>query len=89
MHHADIALAIQLAIWLVTGDLLLGAVAASMYFIGREVAQAEERCIGLFYNSKRANAPIWCGFEPRAWNKKGLLDWIVPTLVCFIIYYFF
>ena len=51
------------------------------FFIGREVAQAEQRVISQYYDNKRANAPWYCGFEKRAWTKKGLMDFIIPWLV--------
>lgn len=51
------------------------------FFIGREMAQAEQRVISQYYDNKRANAPWYCGFEKRAWTKKGLMDFIIPWLV--------
>lgn len=50
----------------------------SAFYIGREHSQAEYRSITTYYGSKRSNAPWWCGFEPRVWNKKSLLDWVSP-----------
>ena len=38
------------------------------FFIGREMAQAEQRVISQYYDNKRANAPWYCGFE----NELGL-----------------
>lgn len=81
IQHSLIALCIQLVIYLVSGDCWIGAAAASFYFIGREYAQAEYRLIYTHYGNKRANAPWWCGFERRAWTRKGMLDWVVPSIV--------
>ena len=49
------------------------------FFIGREVAQAEQRVISTYYNNKRVKAPWYCGFEKRVWTVKGLLDWSIPV----------
>ena len=51
------------------------------FFIGREVAQAEQRVISQYYGNKRVNAPWYCGFEERAWTKKALMDFAIPWLV--------
>ena len=64
---------------MLTGSLWLGAGIGAAFFIGREIAQAEQRCIQTYYGNKRENAPIWVGLEPRAWTAKGLLDWILPA----------
>jgi hypothetical protein len=48
------------------------------FFLGREHAQAEYRVIQKFYDGKRANMPWYGGFERRAWDKKSMLDWILP-----------
>jgi len=50
------------------------------FYIGREVAQAEERWLKA-NNLKRSLAPWWCGFKPEAWNAKGILDWLLPLFV--------
>lgn len=81
MSHSIIVLSIQVVVWFLTGSWWHGAVAGSFYFIGREIAQAEYRTIEKNYNRKRATAPWWCGFEPRVWTRKGMLDWVVPTAV--------
>lgn len=51
------------------------------FFVAREIAQAEQRVISQYYNNKRANAPWYCGFEKRAWTKKGLIDWFIPWIL--------
>ncbi len=50
------------------------------FYLGREVAQAEERWLKAS-NLKRSLAPWWCGFTPEAWNAKGILDWLFPLFV--------
>ena len=83
--HVAIAIAVQLVIGLVTGDWFAGACFGSAFYIGREITQAEYRVIEQFYDGKRANMPWYGGFEPRAWELKSLLDWILPTVTCLII----
>ena len=84
-EHAGYAAFMQLVIGLVTGDWFAGACFGSAFYIGREITQAEYRVIEQFYDGKRANMPWYGGFEPRAWELKSLLDWILPTVVCLII----
>ena len=83
--HVAIAIAVQLVIGLITNDWFAGACFGSAFYIGREITQAEYRVIEQFYDGKRANMPWYGGFEPRAWELKSLLDWILPTVVCLII----
>ena len=51
------------------------------FFIGREIAQAEQRVISKYYSNERVNAPWYCGFEERAWSKKGLMNFGIPWLI--------
>ena len=62
-----------------------GAIAGAFFFIGREHAQAEYRVIQKFYDGKRVNMPWWGGFDPKAWDTKSMLDWILPTVSGFMI----
>lgn len=78
--HALIAVTAQLAVGKLTGNWWLGGAAACIWWIAREHTQAEYRVIYSYYSNKRANAPWWCGFEPRAWTLDGLLDWIIPIM---------
>lgn len=86
MIHTLIALIAQAAIGLLTGDWRLGAFLASGVFIGREHAQAEYRWIETYGLHVRANMPWWGGFDPKVWNLKSLLDWLLPVLfVCAVV----
>lgn len=89
MMHLLIALGAQAFLYLLTCNLWVGFFAASFYYVGREVAQAEQRVIQNYYNNKRANAPWWCGFQVRAWTVKGFLDWFLPTLGTGFVVMFF
>lgn len=83
MIHIALSLAIQLV--LAPFGLWVGAAAASAFFIGREITQAEYRNIQSNYGGKRANMPWYGGFEKQAWTTKGLLDWILPTVVVILV----
>ena len=79
-EHAGYAVAMQLSVWLLTGNLLAGALLGIGFFLGREHAQAEYRAIEKFYNGKRANMPWYGGFEFRAWSLDSVLDFVLPIV---------
>jgi hypothetical protein len=83
MTHIPVALAIQLL--LAPFGLWVGAAAASAFFIGREVTQAEYRNIAANYGGKRASMPWYGGFQKQAWTTKGLLDWVLPSAVTVMV----
>lgn len=62
-----------------------GRICWRIFFIGREHAQAEYRNIEKNYAGKRLNMPWWGGFELKAWDLKSMLDWILPTIIGFVI----
>jgi len=87
--HAGYALLMQLVVWLLTGDLLAGALLGAGFFAGRELSQAEYRSIEKFYGGKRANLPNdFVAFMPRAWDLDSVLDLAFPvvavTVVCVV-----
>lgn len=90
MIHIQIALLIQLATVLAGFDAWAGAAAGAWYFIGREYAQAEYRLIEHYYGGKRANMPTLAPLrDARAWNRKSILDWVLPSVaVCIVAYSF-
>lgn len=61
-----------------------GLAMAALFYCGREHAQAEYRCIVTHYGNHRASAPWWCGFEPRAWDRKSVMDWLLPLLMALL-----
>ena len=63
----------------------LGALFAIGYYLGREMAQAEYRVIQKFYGGKRANMPWYGGFEPRGWDRKSVLDFVLPIAATAIV----
>lgn len=70
----------MLAIGIPTGNWLAGAMLGCGFFIGREHAQAEYRAIEKHYGGKRANMPEFEGFNPRNWDIKSLLDFLLPII---------
>jgi hypothetical protein len=83
--HLIAAVFIQLVAGLAFDAWWLAAVAASSFFLGREIAQAEYRLIQQHYGGKRANMPWYGAAEPRAWTRKGLLDWILPAAATVVV----
>lgn len=83
-EHAAVALAIQIALSLITGSVWIGAAAGSFFFIGREHDQAEYRWIKQFGAGKRSNLPLFGGLDYRVWRGEydAWLDWLVPALAC-------
>lgn len=59
---------------------------AAVFYLGREHAQAEYRSITTYYGNRRDNAPWWCGFEARAWDRKSVLDWLLPTILATVVW---
>lgn len=80
MRHALISLLLVATLYPL-GLHLEGMLMMASFYIGREHAQAEYRAIATWYGNHRTNAPWWCGFEPRAWNQKSMLDWLLPLLL--------
>jgi hypothetical protein len=80
VEHALVALAIQIAVGLLTRNWWAGAALACGYFIGREISQAEYRWIEHFGAGLRGNLPWWGAFDPRAWPRADqLADVIGPV----------
>lgn len=73
-EHILLALAIQIAVGLINGNWWAGAVFATAYFLGREIAQAEYRWIELYGEGLRANMPWWAPLDLRVWTK--LDQWV-------------
>jgi hypothetical protein len=80
-EHAGFALLMQGAVWLLTGNLLAGALLAIGFFFGREHSQAEYKAINTDFDGKRANMPWYAGFKPKYWTLDALLDVLIPTVV--------
>lgn len=81
LAHPLLALAIQFAVWAVTGNLWAGALAASLAYLFRETTQAEYRWIARHGSGLRANMPWWAPFDLREWSGKDWTDWLGPLAV--------
>lgn len=73
-EHAGFALAMQIAIGLLTGNWWAGAAFGAAFFVGREHAQAEAK-VGNW-----AKYPEFECFAPRYWSLDAILDFVVPAL---------
>jgi hypothetical protein len=80
LEHSAYALLFMAIIGLLTGNWFAGACFGSAFFIAREHTQAEYRVIQKFYEGKRANMPWYGGFEPRGWDLKSILDFVLPII---------
>lgn len=86
-EHAGFALLIQGAVWLLTGNLLAGALLAIGFFFGREHSQAEYKAINADFDGKRANMPWYAGFKPKYWSLDAALDLAFPVVACSLLYF--
>ena len=80
LEHSAYALLFMAIIGLLTNNWFAGACFGVAFFLGREHAQAEYRVIEHFYEGKRANMPWHGGFEPRGWDLKSILDFVLPIV---------
>lgn len=77
MLHAMVTLLFAAAGWLCHIPALAWLCAA--FYVGREHTQAEYRWIDAYGGGRRDAMPWWGGFDPRVWNCKSLLDWLLPV----------
>lgn len=77
MIHTLIAVTLQLVLFGLTGNTWYG-VSTSVFYAGRELAQAEYRWIETYGGGKRANMPFTGQFDPRVWSFKSLSDMAFP-----------
>ena len=85
LNHSACALLFMAIIGLITGNWIAGALFSSGYYLGREMAQAEYRVIQKYYDGRRAKMPCYGAFEARGWDRKSMLDWILPATVTIAI----
>ena len=86
--HILLAFIIQAVFASLSRSWILGAGAASMWGISREITQAEYRWIERFGEGLRTNMPWWGGLDLRVWGYVDpWLDWAAPMLVVFAIAY--
>lgn len=84
VEHAVIAVVVQTAWALLTGDWWAGAAIGTAIFIGREHAQAEYRYVDA-NGGKRYETPlppeIGC-LRSRYWDVGSILDVVAPAVAC-------
>ena len=80
MIHALITV-ITCAVLVLTGTPWAACFWPAVFYMGREHSQAEYRYIAK-HGNQRNNCPWYCGFLPSAWTVKGVLDWLLPWVVC-------
>jgi len=74
-EHAAYAVAIQLALALITDNFWLGAAAGIAFFAGREHAQRE------YQLGNPARLKPWQGFDIWRWSTDAQLDLLFPIIV--------
>lgn len=85
-EHAIVAAVFQAIVGVATGRWWTAGAAASGYFVGREVAQAEYRWIEQFGEGLRANMPWDAVFDRRIWQTADqTADWLGPVLATLLI----
>lgn len=69
------------------GDWLAGALFGTAFFIGREHAQAERRCINALMETpgEKVFLPELRCISTRYWSADSVLDFVVPLLACAIV----
>lgn len=84
LPHVIIALALQaigFTIYHWISPVWLTAYGAILWYLSRELTQAEYRWIRAYGAGKRANLPWWGMFDRRVWDVKSACDWLVPTAI--------
>jgi hypothetical protein len=84
-EHAGLALLMQGAVWLLTGNAFAGALLAIGFFFGREHSQAEYKAINTDFDGKRANMPWYAGFKPKYWSTDAKMDLLFPLVSCLLV----
>ena len=88
--HTPVSLAITAIAFFLGYDPFIAAALASVYWAGREVAQAEERFIVLHTPNRRRDEmhPLTAYYNRRAWSVKGFWgDMIIPAVLAFGLAY--
>ena len=80
MHHAILAFVFCVTGWALHSPVEFCILPAAFY-LGRELAQAEYRYMEA-HGINRSAMPFFVWFYPSAWTLKGLLDWVLPLIVC-------
>ena len=78
ISHVLITIAVMIVAYLLGYSVVIAGALTVAYWLGREVAQAEERYMAMKRIS-RAMAPCCMVLKREAWTVKGILDWAMPA----------
>jgi hypothetical protein len=82
ISHISVCLGMQALAYALTRDWVCAAIVGPMFYLGREVAQAEYRCIEGSPSRLRKDMPVMAGVYPQNWTAKSFIaDMLVPTLL--------
>lgn len=56
------------------------------FYLGREHSEAEYRYMKS-HHTTRAESPWYMGWLPESWTLDAVLDFLIPLVVCFIVFY--
>ena len=76
--HTLATIAAMIAADLLGHSAVIAGALTVAYWLGREMAQAEERYMSM-HRTNRAEAPWWMAFKREAWDVKSVLDWARPA----------
>ena len=78
ISHVLITIAVMIAAYLLGYSAVIAGALTVAYWLGREMAQAEERYMAM-KRINRAMAPCCMVLKRDAWTTKGVLDWVLPA----------
>ena len=78
ISHAIITIAAMIGAHLLGYSAVIAGALTVAYWLGREMAQAEERYMSI-KRINRAMAPCCMVLKREAWTVKGILDWALPA----------
>lgn len=87
LYHSLYALVFQAIGFLITSSLIPGAVFACGFFVGRELAQAENRYVKKYHEGNRPETMRWWkALTPEIWSMDSFFwDMILPIIITLII----
>ena len=78
ISHVLITIAVMITAYLLGYSVVIAGALTVAYWLGREMAQAEERYMSI-KRINRAMAPCCMVLKREAWTVKGILDWALPA----------
>ena len=84
ISHVFITAMVMIAAYLLGYSVVIAGAFTVAYWLGREIAQAEERYMAM-KRINRAMAPCCMVLKREAWTVKGVLDWVAPLFTVIIL----